>query len=317
MITKEAFDALIEGTAIQHANASLESSAGAYNDARGIIAMPSDFKIHDIETHLPTRRRQRGYMQTSHSESFADYVAENAELGATIFVNKDSMSAEAVLNLGTPNWPGHCDNKATLLLEKTAAYKALLAITGTQKKQKDVAEWLEDWHAHITCAGQPTDGTIHSAVISPISAANAVRSLTIESWKKLESTTEQLSSSLSSFASETASSKTALPTTVYFTCQPYSGLNERIFTARISVTSTNNKPMITLRIVQYELHTEQMAEELAGMVTEVMSHKTKPLPEAETQPAKQATEAEFDVLEIPSTQQQTIPVLLGSYSAAR
>jgi hypothetical protein len=55
------------------------------------------------------------------------------------------MTARSVFNIGTLDNPGHADNVASITLKKTAPFRALLQIDGRRLKQKQIAEWLEDW----------------------------------------------------------------------------------------------------------------------------------------------------------------------------
>jgi uncharacterized protein YfdQ (DUF2303 family) len=212
---------------------------------------------------MPTRRRARGGMSTEDLPSFAAYTHQHAEAGATVFVNTDSMTATAALNLGTPTAPGHADNLVTLHSKATAAFVAMKNVSSGQARQATVAEWLEDWAPHITCfAG--SDTVAHGL------AVQAVRNLTIEAMRKLESTEEQLSSTTSAFESVKASSKT-LPTFIYVKCQPYHGFAERTFVLRLAVLTGESKPMLTLRVIRTEEHAQEMAAELAQRVRDAIN----------------------------------------------
>jgi uncharacterized protein YfdQ (DUF2303 family) len=306
MIDKDAIQALQKAEQINAAgkqlnNTMLPTDFGASNN--GMLALPDDFKLHDLERMLANRRRARGQMNTSCIDSFAAYTRQHAEDGAAIFVNPSHMHATAVLNLGTPTQPGHADNTATLTAKKTAAYIALLNMTNANVKQSAVAEWLEDWEPHIICFDK-TD-KMPTAL-----AAQAVRNLTIDTARKLQSTVEQLSSSHSSFESIKASSASgAVPDTIYFTCDPYAGLNERQFVLRLGVLTSDNKPVLTLRIIKAEQHIEEMAQELADKVADAIAPTMLP-PLVKPGSESDAAAGELHIGE------QIIPVLIGSYSAA-
>ena len=270
MFDKAAIQALQEGEAItsafnsvQHA---LRDMTGDMNT--GITALPDNYTIHNLEKHMPTRRRLRGEMMTSDMASFAAYVASNAEAGAAVLVNEDRMRAVAVLNLGTPDKPGHTDNRAAFTANTTAAFAALMDMAnGSGSKQSAVAEWMEDWAGHITCFNDAGE-------IPPGKAVAAIRKVTIDTLRRIESEEQQLSASTSAFQSVTASSKEPLPTTMYFKCEPYNGFAERLFVLRLSVFTTNEKPAIGLRIVKLEQHTEDMANELADQVRAAIGAST-------------------------------------------
>jgi len=273
MFDKEAVIALQEHASINAANVALAGTS-LTNE---LVALPSDYNLHNLEQHLATRRRARGTMATTALAAFADYTVAHGENGTTVFVDPENMRAVAVLNLGSSSIPGHADNHAKLTLQRTAAYTALLHhANGQGHKQATIAEFLEDWAANVHCF------TAAGEVPTPRAIA-AVRKITIEAMRKQESTEQQLGSSRSAFESVQATSTEPLPTVIYFKCQPYADLSDRVFVLRLGVLTGNDKPAINLRIVKQETHQEEMALELASLI-----------------------EARFD--------DGAVPVLLGSYS---
>ncbi|HWH75146.1 MAG TPA: DUF2303 family protein [Methylibium sp.] len=271
MFDKEAIKELSRAEAISAAETAIKGAM----ESDGLAALPGDFEIHDIEKHLPTRRRLRGSMQTAVIDHFASYVGSHAESGATVFVDKARMQAVAVLNLGNPDSPGHADNVSVLAPDKTAAYIALGKLLSTSfatgLSQRDLAEFMEDWEPAISCID--ADGS----VMSPKKAIDAVRRITIDTARKVESTEGQLSAERSALEKVAASSGgNPLPATITFKCDPYFGLSGREFGLRLSVrTGDVNKPALALalRLVKAEEHAEQMASELAALVTEAIGGK--------------------------------------------
>lgn len=259
MFDKDAIQELSKAQAIGAAAEAITAQAET------LVALPNDFTVHDFEKFMGTRRRARGVMATSNINDFAKYVADHKEAGAVVFIQQDSMTATAVLNLGNPASPGHSDNLAKLAPKKTAAYAAVKGIAnGISRKQQDIAEFLEDWPGQVQCFND-------SGKISPPQAIAAVRKITIESLRKLENTESQLSASRSAFESVQATSTEPLPTTIYFKTIPFHGLVERDFVLRLGVMTAGDKPAITLRIVNQEQHDEDMAIELAKLVNEAVT----------------------------------------------
>lgn len=255
MFDKEAIQELSQSQAIEAAATSVSNAM----ETDGLLALPSDFKTHDLEKYMPARRRARGGMHTPNVGDFAKYTAEHKEAGATVFVDQDEMAATAVLNLGTPEAPGHADNTAIFQPVRTAAYRALLRVDGVNLSQGSAAEFLEDWAEQVKCEGEAGDIEVKRAVA-------AMRKLTIEGMKKLEAEEGQLSASRSTFESVKATSAEPIPATITFNCVPYHGFKPRDFVLRLGIRTGGDKPTITLRQVNAELHAEQMAEELAAMV---------------------------------------------------
>lgn len=275
MFDKEAINALQEGEAISAAAEALNTSC----DTHDLVALPSDYKLNNLEQFKLLRRRARGTMNTQAIDAFVEYSKGHAEPGASVFINAEEMSATAVLNLGTPVAPGHADNRAKLTLKRTAAYHALTCMaTGSGHKQATIAEFLEDWPENIQCHNDAGEITLPKAIA-------AVRKLTIESIRKLENSEQQLSASRSAFESVQATSVEPLPTAILFHCQPYADLKDRTFALRLNVHTGGDKPTISLRIIKAEQHAEDIANELGFLIRK-----------------------EFDDADI--------PVLLGSYNKA-
>lgn len=251
MFDKDAIKALQEGE-------SITAAATAVQAAQEVVALPNDFTLHDLEHLQENRRRARGEMSTRFIVPFASYAEQHHEAGATVFVDPENLTATAVLNLGTPMHPGHADNLARLQLKRTAAYSALCTIVQAQRSQVEIAEFLEDWE-QMKCFSYGNE-------IKRPQAIAAIRKITIDSSRKLESSEQQLGATRSAFESVQASSFEPLPTTLYFSCKPYSDLEERLFVLRLSILTGDSKPKIMLRIQSPETHAEEMAAELVSLV---------------------------------------------------
>lgn len=259
---------MFDATAIEKLTEAQSIGAAAAATAAGLavgaVALPDSYTIHDLEKMQETRRRARGVMGTSVIADFATYVLQHKEEGATVFIDPDAMTATAVLNLGTPDAPGHADNIAKLGLKRTAAYAALRNIaTGAGHKQATMAEFFEDWPSELQFFND------EGAIAAPKAIA-AIRKVTIEALRKLESTEQSLSASKSTFEAVTASSSEPIPTTIYFNCVPYADLEARTFVMRLTIGTGGEKPTIGLRIVKQEEHDEEMARELAALVVEAV-----------------------------------------------
>ncbi len=262
MFDKEAIQQLAVGQG-EAITAATEALAEGIDAREALVTLPSDFQIHSLEKYLPTRRRQRGSMATSLLPDFVTFTQAHAEPGAMTFVDQKAMRAVAVLNMGTREEPGHCDHTATFVAKATAAYSALRAVAkGEPMKQQALAEFLEDWAPLVECF---RDG---QAVTLPTAIA-AVRRVTIETLQKQESSQQSLQVERTGFESISAKSE-SLPTHISFSTEPFVGLKARTFALRLAVHTGAKDPMLALRIVNVELHEEEMAQELAQKVREAM-----------------------------------------------
>ena len=281
MFTQEAIALLAQSSAV----GAVASAVGeSMTPGSRPVFVPKDFIEHDLERFVAHRRRARGTMTTQSLDAFAAYAQAHAEIGAAVFVAPATMAAVAVLNLGTPALPGHADNTATWKPKQTAAYAALLAVVRTEHNtqrsltQVQMAEWLEDWSDCISCL---RDGD----QIENKKAFGAVRAITIESARKVESVEKELSAERSAFESIKADSNgNPLPTHFQFVCAPFDGFWERIYTLRVAIHPSDKAPTLSLRIARQEWHEEETAKELADKAAAAI---------------------------------QGLPVLLGSYTASK
>jgi uncharacterized protein YfdQ (DUF2303 family) len=259
MFTEEAIRAIQESHVVGSANAAVTAAAtGARCD---FAAIPEDLKLHDLEGLHTNRRRARGKMETRDIAAFVAYTNQHAELGATVFVSQHHKTATALLNLGSPQAPGHADNTAMLSPQQTAAYRALLGIVDGQRTQKQIAEFMEDWSDLIQCFSDTTE-------IKTAHAISAIRKITIDETRRQESAVESLSATRSDFERVQASSVNPLPTYIYFNCVPLAGFAERTFVLRLSVLTGDKEPRLILRIQKQEQHDQEIAEELTTKLTE-------------------------------------------------
>lgn len=82
------------------------------------VALPENFRIHDLEKFNLNRFRFRGALSTASIDDFTRYSKDLADEGTRCFIDADNMRAVSVLNLGTIDEPGHADNTATLKLKR-------------------------------------------------------------------------------------------------------------------------------------------------------------------------------------------------------
>ncbi len=252
--------------------------AGALSPV-GATALHEDMKVHDLEHLQPNRRRARGTMSTAYVAPFAQYATAYADHGAAVFVDAEHMAATAVLDLGTKETPGHTDHRAKLQPSKTATYAALLNINGRAQSQQHLAEFVEDWGITAQMKFFNNEGEIPMG-----KALAAIRRITVENLRKVDSEEQQLSANRTAFESVKASSHEPIPTLIYYTCKPYADLAERTFVLRLSILTSDKGPSLVLRIQNLEAHVEEMGQQLCALVFEAING--------------------------------AIPVLMGSYSKA-
>lgn len=263
MLDKSAIQELSKSEHINAANTNLRNATLA-SLPLGALALPKEFDIHNLEKYEANRYRFRGTFQTSSPDNFALYVKNKAAENCSCFISTEEMNAATIFNIGNTEAPGHCDDRALLSLEMTAPYEALLAIITKRLPQKDIAEFIEDWRAHITASSEE-DQDCNKTSINIVKALHAIRKITIEAKSSTESETRNFGASNTSMESIDVKSADMPPAYLHFTCEPYLGLPARTFDLRLSVI-TDRSPALVLRIVRHESHKEEMAEEFEAII---------------------------------------------------
>ena len=229
-----------------------------------VIALPTDFKLTDLEQFQEFRNNLRGKFNTNVIDEFIKYVKDHVETGSKVFVNGESMQAEAIFDIGDKEKPGHQRHKAALTLNKTAPYQALLRINGKAREQRDTAEWLEDYSDFLQAFSSTGEA------IPMDKAVAAVRDLNFEVTRGSERQVHDFAQAQSEYERMATKTKDdlVLPAVFVFKCEPYLGLSERTFELRMSIVRNDT---LTLRIKRFEEIEEAMSFEFL----EILEQKQK------------------------------------------
>ena len=251
-LTKDAIQ-LITDTALEANGKKLETLVPT-------VVLPESSKVIDLEKFQAGRSRFRGTYSTHSLADFGTYVVERAEPGARGFIDQDAMSCVLLFNLGTSGEPGHADDRAVLKLKPTAGYTAAQQIGGRGISQKDLSDWIEDWHQYLT----PVDEAGNAIPVAK--AIAAVRTITIKASSESETTVGETSASRSAMDQIEARSKETLPVSLQFSTVPFEGLTEQVITLRLSVITSGSQPVLKLRWVGEEVQREDIAQEFKAVL---------------------------------------------------
>ncbi len=260
MLTKDALELIQQPKNTEAANSALIEGLKS-TQHQSVVTLHSDFKLHSLESYQLGRFRFRGVFSTDSIDGFTTYIKDHANSECACFIETDKMRATTIFNIGGIASPGHCDDRAKIQLEMTAPYKALQSIIDKKISQKEVAEFIEDWRQHIT-ASYADDAEGERAPMSLVKAIHSIRKITIEAKSSSESEVRSFGASNTSMDSIDVKSADMPPDYLYFTCEPYAGLQARKFELRLNVnTADRSFPALTLRVVQQELVKEEIAKE--------------------------------------------------------
>jgi uncharacterized protein YfdQ (DUF2303 family) len=126
--------------------------------------------------------------------------------------------------------------------------------------QKNAAEFLEDWEDNLQVFNQAGESmTIHQAT-------KALRDLTIESAREVNSQVNDFSESMSAMERIEAKNQSSLPSAIVFKCVPYLALSEREIVIKVSLITGGEKPTIGLRLVRIDAIEEEIALEFKELL---------------------------------------------------
>lgn len=227
-----------------------------------VALVPDSMSIQTLEKFMPNASRVRLLYRTTSIADFVKYSSERELEGSACFVDAEEMSAQAIIDLGTEESPGHQDHKARLNLKKSAAFKSLLDINGLKQSQKSAAEFVEDWADDLAVLNSAGD------VMNLQASVKALLDMTIESAREVNSKVGDFGEQMSAMERIEAKNQDSLPSTILFTCVPYGGLTSREFKLRVSVLTGGERPAVMYRIIGLESQQEEIAEEFKGNLSE-------------------------------------------------
>lgn len=273
METKDAINRIIE---LAHAGAGMDWQ-GVKDGKIPARVLAEGTKVEDLERFQAGRRRFRGAFATQAIGAFRAYVAPfvaTLKYMVPCFIEADKARAVVYLDMGGDSEPGHCQHTASLNLRPTAVYAALTQVQGKALGQRELAEFLEDWRAHL--AVEWPGGTVDGAASEVARALRAVRAIDIKSTLSSGSEVGQMAETRSSLAKVEATSVHQLPAAFIVHCKPYEELAARDLALELHVV-TGDKPMLKLRLRAAGAVLEQIAEEFAAVLEAALPEEVTPI----------------------------------------
>jgi uncharacterized protein YfdQ (DUF2303 family) len=126
--------------------------------------------------------------------------------------------------------------------------------------QKDMSDWIEDWHQYLT----PVDENDNPTAVA--TAIAAVRTITVKATSESETTVGDTSASRSAMDQIEARSKETLPVALLLNVIPFEGLTEQQIKFRLSVITSGQQPVLKLRWIGEEVQREDIAQEFKAVL---------------------------------------------------
>lgn len=228
---------------------------GNAETATPLVFVPDSMSLESLEKYMPIAARFRLHLKTGSLPDFISYNNAYADADAQCFISAKNMTANTIFDLGTVTYPLHKEHKATLQLEKTAAYQAVCDVDGLRMGQKDAAEFVEEWADNIKTTSKSGEE------MTTVQAAAKLRDLTITQAREVNSKVHDFGVSMSAMETIEAKDQDLIPGELLFTCAPYNSFESRAFKLRVGMLTGGDKPEIKLRILQVEAIKEIISEE--------------------------------------------------------
>lgn len=234
---------VLENSALNHAN-------DLVDQGKDIILLSDSARVHDLEKFSATKRRMSGSFKTSSIASLTEFakstINESAEIDSPSCFISDDGHAKLIFNFGSTEKPLHQDLGANINLKKTAVFTEISRLKDERLNQRELAEFIEDFHIYTTALDKDGKEINQSVAIA------AIRNMSIESSKSVNQTTEEYKDTSSAFASVEAKFKDATPAYLKFEIPAFNEIDERVFIFRISVITSDDRIKLALRCPSWD-----------------------------------------------------------------
>ena len=260
----ENVDTILENSALNYANEIVA-------EEKDIIILSDNSGVHDLEKYSKTKRRMNGSFGTTSIAALTQFaettIDESSEVDMPSCFIGDNGRAKLIFNFGTTETPLHQDLSGSVHLGQTAVFKAISRLREDRMSQRDLAEFIEDYHSYVVALDK--DGIeINQSV-----AIAAIRNMSIESNQSVNQTTEEYKDTSSAFASVEAKFKDATPVYLRFDIPAFNEIENRVFVFRISVLTSDNKIKLALRCPNWD----EIIESINIEFQEKLAEKLEPL----------------------------------------
>lgn len=261
----------MDNTAIERIEALARAAEGAPKTDIPTVVLPGGCSIASLEEYENAPRRMRHVYKTERLSDFCAYVCDEAAEGQTaVFVESDGSGALAVIDYGSHTAPLWGDHKARLAMRHTIEFAALQKVCGGGLlSQRDLTDWLEDWHGIVTPIVNDEDIPVTRAV-------SAIRRVDISAKVSTNHEDGDFKASRSSMEEiEAKATNGNLPELFRLTCQVYPQTEPRQVEARLSLRTGADTPQFRLRIIGLDAMLETVAHEVEAEVRDQLGEKAR------------------------------------------
>ncbi|MDO9105194.1 MAG: DUF2303 family protein [Methylovulum sp.] len=281
MLNKESIAHIEENgvalSAMQHLIEMKENADRMTTAIDGII-LPKDYILASFEKYLPVPFVFKASLSTTSIADWLSYVNSCASEDTGIYINKQEMSALAIIDQGSHTLPRWGKHRATLTLVKTPEYADLLKYNGNPIAQKDMINLLLDWEDCIQCYIEPEISDpgqdAETKQLTFKQSLQSFRRLTIDSISHLEQIQNDASGSVDVKQAYNVSAQGQTPINkIVMTTAGYEGLDETQITIMLRYDKSASGVIVFYRIIKQEQMIENRAQAFKKYIDNGINNK--------------------------------------------
>lgn len=231
------------------------------------MALRDDVKVVSLEKYDDTPAFHRAGFGTSRLTDFIDYLSGDTQGQHTaVFIDEDASGAHAIIDMGTHAQPGWGHHIARLVMRRTPEYAAIQDISGESLTQRQLIEFLEDFHYCITPIIKQS-GQDEGAPGSVAHAIQIVRKIEISASKDQtheENDYEHVAEGMESIEMRGRQGNKIEELQIH--CSPFEDTGQRTITVRVSMSTESGTPKLKLRIKSPEVITRNIQSEIESNI---------------------------------------------------
>jgi len=231
----------------------------------GAIIIPDGYKLQSLEPLKPEPGHFRGQFDTTVLSQFIGYIDQNGTAHTGVFINQDTMSAKAIIDMGNPRSPEWGKHLARVTLKRTPAYAELMDNKDKRLSQQEIIDFAED-HPDNIVFYYGDQGSAEPADLKQ--TIKTLRKLKTAATATTEHETNNFSANRSAMESiEITAGASQPPTGFTFHAIPHDGFEPVTFDCQLRAITDGKEVSLKYRIAQLAQHQEQIAEQFRDKIT--------------------------------------------------
>lgn len=233
-----------------------------------LMVIPEGMKLVPLDKYTKKNHEYRFSFSTIYIDQFIDYNRENYLEGCSAcFISTEEMVAKTIFDLGTQENPMHKIHTATISLEKTPFYSALLLLCERPVSQERCVEFLDEWSDYYNLADD------FDVLINNKEAISMLKNITINSKNEVSNSVGFANVGTSTMNSVEVNEKISYPRFMNMYVEPFYGLHSVNIYVRIKYIfdDKNEKVSICFSIHRIDQLGRKILENFQHILRDEMS----------------------------------------------